>query len=99
MRDFLKAKGKRGKGKGSIHDPRPTPVLSGVEGIHVVLLLAALLGGCGVETATTAATGAAIKKQEIDVGKNTKEQVQQKIDQATQLMQENARRTAEAADK
>jgi len=67
---------------------------------HVILTLAlAALAGCGVETAATVATGAAIKKQEMDTGKKTMGEVQQKVDQATQLMQENARRTAEAADK
>ena len=66
----------------------------------VILALAfAALAGCGVETATTAATGAAIKKQEIDQGKKTMGQAQQAVDQAAQQMQENARRTAEAADK
>jgi hypothetical protein len=65
----------------------------------ILAIAVAALGGCGVETATTAATSAAIKKQELDAGKNTKEQAQQKIDQATQLMQDNARRTAEAAGK
>jgi uncharacterized membrane protein (DUF106 family) len=72
----------------SIHDSRITA--------HAVLLLAALLGGCGVETATTAATGAAIKKQEMEQGKKTMEQVQQKLKQAQQL-QERARRDTDAA--
>ena len=42
------------------------------------------LSGCGVETATTAVTGAAIKKQEMEQGKATMEQAQQGIDQAAQ---------------
>jgi len=65
--------------------------------LHAVILAAAL-GGCGVETATTAATGAAIKKQEIDAGKQTMEQVQQKIGEAREL-QERARRETDAAVK
>jgi len=65
----------------------------------ILVFVLAALAGCGVETATTAATGAAIKKQEIDAGKKTLEQVHQKVDQATQAMQENAQRTAEGADK
>ena len=70
-------------------DPRPT--------IHAVwFLAAALLGGCGVDTAATVATGAAIKKQEVEQGKKTMEQVQQKLEQAQQL-QERARRDADAA--
>jgi len=66
---------------------------------HVVLaFLFAGLAGCGVETATTAATGAAIKKQEMDAGKNTMEQAQRKLEQA-QRLQEQARRDTEAAAK
>ncbi|MDB5811540.1 MAG: hypothetical protein JWN94_3662 [Betaproteobacteria bacterium] len=44
--------------------------------------------GCGVETATTAATGAAIKKQEIEDGKKTMDQVQQKVDVAAEQMKQ-----------
>ena len=58
-----------------------------------------LLAACGVETATTAATGAAIKKQEVDAGKKTLDQAQQKIDQASQQMQKRAEQDAAAADK
>ena len=50
-----------------------------------VLLVAVLAAGaCGVETATTAASGAAIKKQELEQGRKTMEQMQQKIDQTNQ---------------
>lgn len=74
-----------------IHNPRST--------IHAVwFLAAALLGGCGLETATTAATGAAIKKQEIDAGKKTMSDVQQKVEQAAQQMQ-RAQAETEAASK
>ena len=66
---------------------------------HAVLLLAALLGGCGLDTAATVATGAAIKKQEVDSGKNTMEQVRQKVEQAAQLEQERAQRVEESASK
>ena len=66
---------------------------------NVLLVLGfTLLAGCGVETATTAATGAAIKKQEIEQGKATMEQAQQKVDQAAQQM-ERARAETEAASK
>jgi hypothetical protein len=64
----------------------------------ILAFVAVSLAGCGVETATTAATGAAIKKQELEQGKNTMEQAQQKIDQATQQM-ERARADTEAASK
>jgi outer membrane biogenesis lipoprotein LolB len=46
------------------------------------LVAALTLGACGVETASTAATGAAIKKQELEQGRKTMDQMQQKIDQA-----------------
>ena len=52
------------------------------------------LAACGVETATTAATGAAIKKQEVEQGKKTMEQAQQRIGQALDAQQQ--RQPAEA---
>lgn len=56
------------------------------------------LAGCGVETATTAATGAAIKKQEVEQGKKTMEHAQQKIGQALESQQhaQQQRQPAEA---
>jgi curli biogenesis system outer membrane secretion channel CsgG len=53
-----------------------------------VVAIAAALAGCGVETATTAATAASIKKQELTEGKKTMERAQQKIDGAMQQMQQ-----------
>ena len=64
----------------------------------ILVLAFASIAGCGVETATTAATGAAMKKQEIEQGKATMEQAQQKIDQTTQQMQ-RAQAETEAASK
>jgi len=55
----------------------------------------AALAACGLDVATTAATGAAIKKQEIEQGKKTMEQAQQKIDQAMKLQQQSADANAE----
>lgn len=63
-----------------------------------VACLAAVLAGCGVETAGTAATSAAIKKQELDQGKKTMEQAQQKIQQSLELEQSRAA-AAEPAEK
>ena len=60
--------------------------------ILTVVLLAAL-AGCGMETASTAATSAAIKKQELDQGKKTMEQAQQKINDSVQLQQQRAAET------
>ena len=56
----------------------------------VSLLVAATLGGCGVDTATTAATGASIKKQEMEEGKRTQDRAQQRIDQMQEQMQQRA---------
>lgn len=45
-----------------------------------------MLAGCGVETATTAATGAVIKKQELEQAQMTQADVRKKLDQAMQKM-------------
>ena len=65
----------------------------------IAALVAALLAGCGVETASTAATAAAIKKQEMEQGKKTMEQAQQKIGQAAEQMQQSAQRGSDNAEK
>jgi hypothetical protein len=61
----------------------------------IVVFALAALAGCGVETATTAATGAAIKKQEVEEGKKTMDQVQQKIGQAMDQEQQRAEKDAD----
>jgi hypothetical protein len=58
-------------------------------------LAAALLAGCGVETASTAATAAALKKQEIEQGQKTLEQMQKTIGQT---MDQAAQRAERAGD-
>ena len=56
---------------------------------YLILVVAvAMLGGCGVDTATTAATGARIKKQELEDGKRTQERAQQKIDEMMEQMRQ-----------
>lgn len=45
------------------------------------------LGGCGVETAATAASAAAIKQQEVAQGQKTLQRAEQKIDAAMQQLQ------------
>jgi curli biogenesis system outer membrane secretion channel CsgG len=50
----------------------------------------AALAGCGVDTATSAATAASIKKQELEQGQKTLQQAQQKIDAAMQQLQQRA---------
>jgi NifU-like protein involved in Fe-S cluster formation len=61
----------------------------------IVVAALAALAGCGVETATTAATGAAIKKQEIEEGRKTMTQVEQKVGQAVDQMQQRAAKDAD----
>jgi hypothetical protein len=63
----------------------------------IALAAIALLAGCGVETATTAATVAAAKKQELEQGKKTMEQMQQNIGKAMDQTQQNAARADDAA--
>jgi hypothetical protein len=55
-----------------------------------VFVLTVSLAGCGAEVATTAATGAAIKKQEVEAAQQTRARAQEKIDQATQAIQQRA---------
>lgn len=66
-----------------------------------MFIVAACLAGaaCGVETASTAATSATIKKQELDAGKQTLERAEQKIGQSLEAQQQRAASTAERADK
>lgn len=59
-------------------------------------LLLTVLAGCGVETATTAATSAEIKKRELEQAKNQLDQAKQKIEQNTQLIQQNAQQQGDA---
>jgi len=63
--------------------------------VFVVALSAALLAGCGADTATTAATAAAIKKQELEQGQKTMEQVQQKVGESMQQVQQSTQRAAD----
>jgi curli biogenesis system outer membrane secretion channel CsgG len=54
----------------------------------LVMAATAMLTACGVETASTAATAASIKKQELQEGQKTMQRAQQKIDAAAQQMQQ-----------
>ena len=60
----------------------------------VFWLMPLFLAACGLETASTAATAAALKKQETEQGKQTLDVVSQKIEQATQQMQQRADQSA-----
>ncbi len=68
-----------------------------VRALAIALLV--VLPACGVETATTAATGAAIKKQEVDQGRQTMDDTREKIEQAAQQAQQRAEQTDAATDK
>ena len=63
--------------------------------IALILCFLMPLAGCGVETAGTAATAAAAKKQEMEAGKQTMQQFQQKLDQANALGQQRAEQAAD----
>lgn len=63
----------------------------------IAFLLACSLASCGLETAGTAATSAAIKKQELEQGKKTMQDAQQKIEAASKQVE--ARSAAADSDK
>lgn len=63
----------------------------------IAVVAIAALAGCGVETATTAATVAAAKKKEIEQGKKTMEQMQRDIGKAMEQTQQSAERAEDAA--
>jgi len=54
-----------------------------------------LLSACGVQTATTAATGAVIKKNEMEEGKKTMERSQAKVQDAVQQMHDRAEKNGD----
>ena len=62
---------------------------------YLVIITLAALAGCGVETATTAATGAAIKQQEVEAGKKTMTGVESKVGAAVVQMQQRAEKDAD----
>ncbi len=64
--------------------------------ILITLVCALSFTACGAQVATTAATGAAIKKQEIEAGKQTKDMVDKKIGEAAQAMQKRDAQQGEA---
>jgi hypothetical protein len=58
-------------------------------------ILIPVLSACGVETATTAATSAEIKRREMEQAKKTMDQAKQKIEQNTQQILQNAQQSEE----
>ena len=62
---------------------------------HIILAGALMLfAGCGIDTATTAATGASIKKQEMEDAKRAQDRSQQRIEQMQEQMQQRAQQAA-----
>ena len=61
----------------------------------ICIFLIVALAACGVETASTAATAAALKKQEIVQGQRAMQQFQQNLDQANQQAAQRAGQAAE----
>lgn len=53
-------------------------------------LAVAALAGCGVETASTAATAAALKKQEVEQGQRTLQRAEDRIGQSVEQMHRSA---------
>jgi Tfp pilus assembly protein PilN len=64
----------------------------------IAVLALAALAGCGLETTGAAASAAAIKKQELEQGKKTMEQAQQKLGQALE-QQQRAQPAEDSAEK
>ena len=66
--------------------------------MKTVLILAALavLVGCGIETATTAATVAAAKKKEVEQAQAAMARMQQDLDAANRQMAQRAAQAEEA---
>ena len=54
-----------------------------------------LLRACGVETASPAATAAAVKKQEIIEGEKMQKELKQRIDQSASQTQQRAEQDSE----
>ena len=59
------------------------------------ILVLASLAACGVETATTAAASAEIKRRELEAAKNTMKQATEKIEQNTQQIMQRAAHSEE----
>ena len=63
----------------------------------IVIAIAVLtLTACGAEVATTAATSAAIKKQEVEAAKQTKDMATKRIDDASKAIQQRAEQQGSA---
>jgi hypothetical protein len=62
---------------------------------HLIALLCSVLTACGVETATTAATGAAAKKNEIAEGQKLQEETKRSVERSMRGLEQRARKESE----
>lgn len=62
----------------------------------VALLGTLFLCGCGVEAVGTAATGAAVKKQEVEQGQAQQQAIQQQLQQALEQGQQRQQQLEQA---
>lgn len=63
------------------------PAIACVGGLGLALLLAA----CGADAVGSAATGAAVKQQELENAKRTQQQLQQDLQKASEMPPERAK--------
>jgi curli biogenesis system outer membrane secretion channel CsgG len=63
--------------------------------ILFAVLAFSLLSACGLETATTAAAVADLKRREMEAAKKNLETAKQKIEQSTQQIMQNAAQSEE----
>lgn len=61
-----------------------------------MLLMLGMLAACGVETASTAATSAALKKQELEQGRATMDKMQRDLDAVNKQAAQRAAQADEA---
>ena len=65
---------------------------------YIFIGLALLLSSCGLDVATSAATGAATKAAEIQQAEKTKEQIQQRLEAANLAAQKQLEEMEKAAN-
>jgi len=65
---------------------------------YIFISLALLLSSCGLDVATSAATGAATKAAEIQQAEKTKEQIQQRLEAANLAAQKQLEEMEKAAN-
>ena len=64
----------------------------------IPLIAAAALSACGADVASSAATAASLKKQELEQGKKSMDQFQQKLGNAMEQTQQSAQNRENAAE-